>query len=221
MDIGLKLKEKRQELGLTVEQVSQKTRINTAYITALEEDRFSDLPAEVFVLGAMSNYARFLGIDPEELTGEYKKTQSKQDPTPITSVKATGSGSARTMQAKAGHYVMAALLVISVALLVTAAIWAVKLLSRLHENNARMAAEAAQKNVIELKTSENVWVRLNEEGTPVFEGMLPPNTTKTFETAKTITIKIGYMPGVSIFLNGKPVALPQSRPGGVGEITLP
>jgi cytoskeleton protein RodZ len=68
-ELGQQLREAREARGLTVDEVAQGTRIRAAYIKALEEERFADLPAPVYVRGFLRNYATFLGLDAEELIG--------------------------------------------------------------------------------------------------------------------------------------------------------
>src|SRR3989339_159428 len=76
-----------------------------------------------------------------------------------------------------------------------------------------------KKNVLEIKTTEDVWVRVIDGENPVFEGILSPNTIKTFESPEQFRIRIGNMLGISVTLNGNPVELPKSKL--VGEIKLP
>lgn len=68
-ELGQQLREAREARGLSVDDVAQGTRIRAAYIRALEEERFADLPAPVYVRGFLRNYATFLGLDAEELIG--------------------------------------------------------------------------------------------------------------------------------------------------------
>ena len=67
MDIGSKLREKRQDLGLSVEDVSARTLINIKYLNAIEENKFSEIPAEVMTLGFLRNYSVVLGLNPDEI----------------------------------------------------------------------------------------------------------------------------------------------------------
>jgi cytoskeletal protein RodZ len=66
-EIGLILREAREEKGLTVEEVQAITRINARYLVALEEGDYSALPTAVHVRGFLRNYARFLELQPEPL----------------------------------------------------------------------------------------------------------------------------------------------------------
>jgi len=70
---GAELRETRQRLNLAVETIAEKTKIRRAYLQAIEEERFGDLPAAVFVRGFLREYARCLGLPGDEVTGLYMK----------------------------------------------------------------------------------------------------------------------------------------------------
>gem|GEM_PF-5267548 len=64
--IGPWLRERRQKLGATVEDVSRGLRLQGLYIEALEAEAFAQLPARVYVLGYVRSMAQAYGLDPEE-----------------------------------------------------------------------------------------------------------------------------------------------------------
>jgi cytoskeletal protein RodZ len=66
-EIGSVLRSRRQEMGLSLEQVAERTKIRKAHLDALEEEAFDVLPGKVYVIGFLQNYARFLGIPAEPL----------------------------------------------------------------------------------------------------------------------------------------------------------
>jgi len=71
-EIGDRLREARENKDLTLEQAQEGTRIRRAFLQALEEERFDQLPADVYARGFLRNYARFLGLDPEPLLKAYR-----------------------------------------------------------------------------------------------------------------------------------------------------
>jgi cytoskeletal protein RodZ len=58
-----------------------------------------------------------------------------------------------------------------------------------------------------LKTKEESWVQVKADGKVLMEGVLAPNSSKSFDANKEIVIKLGNAPGVELAYNGKP--LPQ------------
>ncbi len=69
--IGERLRNARQALGLSLEEIENATRIRRAYLEALEHEAFSDLPNPAYVRGFLRSYAAYLGIPPGELLGLY------------------------------------------------------------------------------------------------------------------------------------------------------
>jgi transcriptional regulator with XRE-family HTH domain len=65
--VGPRLAEARQAAGLSLHDVERQTRIPRRYLQALEADQFNVLPAPVYARGYLRNYARFLGLDENEL----------------------------------------------------------------------------------------------------------------------------------------------------------
>lgn len=63
--VCLRLKELRESAGLSVEQMSQQTKLSRAYILAIEECRFSDLPkGAVYQKCFIKQYLRAAGVNP-------------------------------------------------------------------------------------------------------------------------------------------------------------
>lgn len=64
--LGEKLKETREELGLSLEQVEESLHIRRHLLEALEENNFKQFPSPVVVRGLIRNYAKYLNLDPIE-----------------------------------------------------------------------------------------------------------------------------------------------------------
>jgi cytoskeletal protein RodZ len=70
-DIGRQLREAREKLGLTLEEVERATRIRLHHLEALERGDLDALPSAVQARGFLRNYADFLGLDAESLMLRY------------------------------------------------------------------------------------------------------------------------------------------------------
>lgn len=64
--IGEFFRQVRETKGLTIDEVSSKTRIRSDFVRALEEGNFAKLPDQVFARGFVRSYARSLGLDEED-----------------------------------------------------------------------------------------------------------------------------------------------------------
>jgi hypothetical protein len=71
VSIGQKLAEARRQAGLTVTQVSDRTRIGERVITALEGDDYAACGGDFYARGHIRSIARAVGADPEPLIREY------------------------------------------------------------------------------------------------------------------------------------------------------
>lgn len=69
---GQCLRRKREERGFSLEDVSGATKISRVYLQAIEEDRYQVLPAEVFVVGFLRQYALCVGLDPDDVVLRYR-----------------------------------------------------------------------------------------------------------------------------------------------------
>jgi hypothetical protein len=61
----------RAARGMTREQIAQVTRIQLRIIERLEDGRFDELPADVFVRGFIRSYARCVGLSVDDALGRY------------------------------------------------------------------------------------------------------------------------------------------------------
>jgi flagellar biosynthesis protein FlhG len=68
---GARLRRARIRRGLELEQIAQVTKINPTYLRFLEEERFDDLPAAVYVRGFIGAYARCCGLDLRAVVPSY------------------------------------------------------------------------------------------------------------------------------------------------------
>ena len=62
----------RERAGLSLEEVSQETRLAVKNLEYLETDNFEAVPAKVYVRGFIRTYAIFLGLDVEYLLSKYE-----------------------------------------------------------------------------------------------------------------------------------------------------
>ena len=72
---GQRLSSARRALNLTQEQVAAELRLNISLIKALEEEDYTNLPAQMYIAGYLRNYARLLKIPVEPLLSALDKAQ--------------------------------------------------------------------------------------------------------------------------------------------------
>jgi len=75
--VCLRLKEARQECGMSLSQLSKKTKISKDFLQALEECRFQDLPkAEIYQKNFVKSYVEALCIDSDSFLQQYMSEES-------------------------------------------------------------------------------------------------------------------------------------------------
>ncbi|MBI2682785.1 MAG: helix-turn-helix domain-containing protein [Acidobacteriales bacterium] len=68
---GERIQREREMRSITLEEISESTKISTRFLRALEEEQFSRLPGGIFNKGFVRAYARFLGIDEEQAVADF------------------------------------------------------------------------------------------------------------------------------------------------------
>jgi len=99
---GTRLRQEREQRGITLDQISRSTKIGTRFLQALEQDRFEQLPGGIFNKGFIRAYARFLGLNEEQTLSDYLAATSPGEPTPAASETAVPpAGSPKIARAQA------------------------------------------------------------------------------------------------------------------------
>jgi cytoskeleton protein RodZ len=71
-ELGSRVRARREELGLSIAQVSGKTRIRSKYLIAVEEGDDSISAGRTYFRAFLKTYASFLGLDGSALSAEYQ-----------------------------------------------------------------------------------------------------------------------------------------------------
>lgn len=70
---GQRLKEERLKQGLTLDEVSQNTKIRKTFLEAIEKSEYEKLPASTFAQGFVRNYTQFLGLPENEVIPLFRR----------------------------------------------------------------------------------------------------------------------------------------------------
>ncbi|HUY15294.1 MAG TPA: RodZ domain-containing protein [Terriglobia bacterium] len=69
---GENLRREREMRGVTLEEISDSTKISVRFLDALETEDFSKMPGGIFTRSFIRSYANYLGLDPEQVLAEYQ-----------------------------------------------------------------------------------------------------------------------------------------------------
>ena len=70
---GPAIKMLREQHGLSLQDIADRTKVGTRYLECIEEERYDKLPARAYTRGFLMLYAKALGCDPERMAGDYLK----------------------------------------------------------------------------------------------------------------------------------------------------
>ena len=77
--LGEDLKAARENKGLSLKEISERTRISINFLRALEEDNYSAIPGDVFVTGFLRSYAKEVGLKEKEVLARYREIRPPQE----------------------------------------------------------------------------------------------------------------------------------------------
>ncbi len=76
--LGEKLKNIREDSGVSINEIAKATKVIKAYLEMLENGEFEKLPPDVYVRGFLSSYAKYLGIEISDVIGLYERESGVQ-----------------------------------------------------------------------------------------------------------------------------------------------
>lgn len=234
MSIGEGLASARDQAGLTVTQVSQRTRIRETIIRGIERDDFAACGADFYARGHIRAIAQTVGVDPEPLVREYDS--SHRTPQPSTAVNVSGPlAPFRLREHRKPSWGVALLLVLAaIAGLVTYhVVTSGPAGSPATARNPVTAHKPARKHPAAKNTpappagrpgtpdevifltavSEACWVDLTTPGgATIFQGIIDPGTSKTWTERQAVTLQLGNPGAVTLTVDGKSRAGLGSQP---------
>lgn len=76
--IGKELKKQRELRGISLEEIANSTKISMRFLKAIEEDNLDVLPAGVYRKNFIASYAKYIGINPEDILAFYRNEKEKE-----------------------------------------------------------------------------------------------------------------------------------------------
>lgn len=168
---GTLLKEARESKGLSLTEAAALTRIPRTILSHIEHDRFDEFKAPVFARGHLRNYARELGLAPEGVLKSFEKLNGTYQPSPETlemlrvrkdeADNSTGANASKEVVSRIRSIRVQPVNLLAVALIITASIIFVGLLSGTRataEDPADFPAAAEDEWQLEQDVSETRWL---------------------------------------------------------------
>ncbi|NNN05656.1 MAG: helix-turn-helix domain-containing protein [Elusimicrobia bacterium] len=243
--IGPVLRAARLKRGLSIESVSAQTRIPKRYLVALEEDRFDDFPAAVYLRGFLSGYCDHLDLPFEPLWASLAPAvpasaaptasvapQPASVPAPATpsSVPIAPTFTplpASTHAASASSSAVGAIL-FALALAVAGTAWI------LHNRTPPPPPKPAQtmpqallpvskpvSTRVVVHALDDCWARVSVDGDVVFEGRIPRGAMMDWTPVKSMSLRTASAAALEVTKNDTPFELQSPSPDGDYRIDLP
>ncbi|NPV92268.1 MAG: helix-turn-helix domain-containing protein [Firmicutes bacterium] len=244
MEIGRILRETREYKNLSLAEVEEATKIRKFYLSALENEDYQSLPGQVYTIGFIKAYARYLGLDHTPMVEQFKSRGESPVPvvnkTPRKKRKPNKKEENKGFIEKHGWKV---LLLIIAALMVVFVMYqnGALTLSRQSINPAPEAGnptapnvpsptpgepaaepntpppntEAAEKELrIEMVAHGDCWTVVSADGKNVFNGTLKNGDKKTITAKNKVVLTLGSAGAVEVFRDGKSLGYL----GAIGEV---
>jgi cytoskeleton protein RodZ len=243
--LGEKLRQAREERGISISEVAEQTRISSLYLKSIEDDNYKPLPGGIFNKGFVKSYAKYVGVDEQEALQDYARLIAKHEevseaeqpryrPEVLTD-------EARTASSMVPTIVFAGIIL---ALMTGGILFVVNYIQNQPDtpsvansssNNTNVAANTDDSNSasntitvtpdqirIEFRAlSEKVSVTSTVDGNLGYDEVLP-ETPKTYTAQDRVKLRYyrGFADKVQISLNGKQIAAPPAPAKGNIEFEI-
>jgi cytoskeleton protein RodZ len=219
MSVGAHLRALRDARQGGLEEMARATRVSVYQLEALEADRFSDLPAPVFVKGFIRAYCQFLAEPADEALRRYGEVLGRdrppEPPRPARRPIPAWIGSPVFLSVALIVIFGAALLLMSTSLKQQAQVAPPRRpAARLEPASPASIPAAALSS--EDPSSENpgpqrllvraiepTWIRIQTDDLHAVQELLPPGATREWTAEKRFLLTVGNAGGIEIELNGR------------------
>ncbi|WP_214412971.1 helix-turn-helix domain-containing protein [Sphaerisporangium fuscum] len=229
MSIGVTLAAARNAAGMTVAQLSGRTRIRETVIYAIERDDFSLCGGDFYARGHVRNIAKTLGLDPDAIVHQFDEEHGG-GPQPVRAAAVFhAEGQIKLRERRSPNWSTA----MAIALAIVAIFGLTRVMSGSGEPTATSAdlkpnplpsgghasgrpsghAKAAKpvSDLVTLKVKANKpsWLEVTDaKGKQMFRGTIPAGHKETWKAHKQVRVTIGDAGGVDLEVNGKHIGSP-------------
>ena len=77
LTLGEKLRQAREERGISISEVAEQTRISRQYLECIENNDYKILPGGIFNKGFVKSFAKYVGVDEQEALRDYTQLMTE------------------------------------------------------------------------------------------------------------------------------------------------
>ncbi|MBO0821147.1 MAG: helix-turn-helix domain-containing protein [Nocardiopsaceae bacterium] len=236
MSIGETLADARRQSGLTIAQVSQRTRIRESIIRAIEQNDFTSCGGDFYARGHIRSIAGAVNCDPAPLVREYDNEHPSSEISAAEVFEPTAPIKIREPRRRRPLGILAVVVLLAVigyfsyrlaggsddshstatpAATVTPAATPTSSPTAAPSPTASPTARKPEA-VIVLTADQRCWVNLTAPGGhQIYQGVVAAGKTLTWKEKHKVSLVLGNPPGVALRVNGKRI-----KPDTAGVVTL-
>lgn len=239
-DLGERLSQSRRQLDISLEDVAERTHIQTRLLRAIEEGRLKDLPESVYIQSFIRQYANAIGLNGLYFSSEFAQSGIPEQHRTPWRLKFPMFGQLQSVHLYFGYLVLLGISVQGVSALLSQSNTQPELsqesLQKFKESlpqsttpmgpnpkalAVKPSASAPNQGVrVGVTLTDQSWVRVVADGQEAFEGILTEGTTRSWDAKKQLVVRAGNAGAIMVsFNNGK--ASPLGAPGTVQEVSFP
>ena len=235
--VGLKLKKAREKKHLSIEEVSQKTKIHSKILEAIEEDRAENYLNKVYVKGFLKSYARFVGVGEEEVLQDYQQESPKESLSSIPTVLDTSSWEEERGISPWVFRCLVVILAVGVLFLISIGISKIK-----GERKIPFASPATRHSSLplhkgsfvsypfripsneplklKLRANENTWMTVTSDSRLMYQGLLTKGKEEVWNAQHSFELSLTDGGAVLVGLNRKSLGIPGEKGRPIEKLSI-
>ena len=218
VSFGQELKKEREIRGITLREIADSTKISKRFLEAIERNDFDTLPAPVFTRGFIREYARYLGLNPDDMVNRYMHFVSSQKPKDEWIAPSRERVVDRPQPASSFGSNKAIVIVATIVIGVAAIGFILRGVGQRREAAEVRPSEAAIATpptvtapmaqpvtglTMEMRILEDTWIALDIDGTSALNEVLRSGDQRTVKAESEIRFRsIGNAGGMELTING-------------------
>ncbi|GAA1016884.1 membrane protein [Acrocarpospora pleiomorpha] len=228
MSIGAILAEARQQSGLSVAELSERTRIREAVINAVERDDYSVCGGDFYARGHLRSMAKELNLDPEAIVREYNDSYGGLQVPVRASEMFKGDTPIKLYERRTPNWTMAMAIALGIAM-----VFGLVRIMGSQSSQTQTAAKAgaaipkapakpapalpltrpvtavADLVTVKISATSAAWVNVRDvKGKILYQGMMASGDSETFKARKKIKMTFGDAGAMRVVVNGKDLGAP-------------
>ncbi len=219
--IGQVLRRERELRGISLEEISNSTKISMKQLEALEQDRMDDLPGEFFIKAILRTYAQSIGLEENEVLNMYYESSLMQEQLPESR---PPQDTAKQYIPKRTKKIIGLTAAVAVSLIILTFIYLTSwkrdtappqeelihtpLIPKQSPVSFPELKTVEQRLVLEISFTEETWLQVYADGILTVEAIKRPGESISVEASEELLLHVGNAGGITYKLNnreGKPL----------------